>query len=319
MTDRRSVPPDPPGDAGTSSPTTDPYATEAGAYVLGALSGPERQAFEVHLAGCPSCRADVADVAALPSLLDRVPRELVESLGPTGGVLVPEGEPAASVPVVDPTVACTLLAAGSGAALSPAGWWGTGRVDAPAGMLVALLREVRREERSARRRRGLVGALATAAVVVGTLVVSGTPLPWRGAPAVSASSESASSEPTSSEQAFELTALGGVPITATVVLGDVAWGTVIDLSCRYDAPVAGPGGGRYDDSPSGDALPPDDALPTYSLVVRDASGATEEVATWSAVPGKDLTVPASTAMLREDIVLVEMRAEDGTALMRVRT
>lgn len=297
MTDPTSDPADP---FATDPFATDPFTTEAGAYVLGALSQQERAAFEVHLAGCSSCRADVAGVAGLPSLLDRVPRDLVDGLGSVadqqspGALGAAAQSPRAPAPGAQP--------------VSSAGWWGTGRVDAPPGMLMELLRLVRQEERSARRRRTLVGALAAAAVVVLTLAVSGTPLmPWSdgpGAPTVTASVTA---------EAFELMPVVDVPVSATAVLDAVAWGTLIDLSCRYDTPAAGQGGGRYDDGPDGQDPP------TYSLVVQDAAGTTEEVATWSAVPGKDLTIPASTVMPRAEIVLVELRNEDGTALLRART
>lgn len=52
---------------------TDPFATSAGAYVLGALSPEERHAFELHLRECADCRAEVHDLAGLPGLLSRVP------------------------------------------------------------------------------------------------------------------------------------------------------------------------------------------------------------------------------------------------------
>ena len=53
--------------------TPDPFATSAGAYVLGALSAEERHAFELHLRECAECRAEVHDLAGLPGLLSRVP------------------------------------------------------------------------------------------------------------------------------------------------------------------------------------------------------------------------------------------------------
>ncbi|WFE23080.1 zf-HC2 domain-containing protein [Solwaraspora sp. WMMD937] len=48
------------------------YAHDDGAYVLGALSPAERAAYEHHLAGCPSCRQAVSDIAVLPGLLGRL-------------------------------------------------------------------------------------------------------------------------------------------------------------------------------------------------------------------------------------------------------
>lgn len=50
-----------------------------GAYVLGALSPSERLEFERHLAGCPSCRAAVGELAGLPGLLAQVPLAHLEA------------------------------------------------------------------------------------------------------------------------------------------------------------------------------------------------------------------------------------------------
>lgn len=46
-----------------------PYATWDAAYVLGALSGPDRREFEGHLARCSSCRSAVSELAPVPELL----------------------------------------------------------------------------------------------------------------------------------------------------------------------------------------------------------------------------------------------------------
>ncbi len=44
---------------------------DLGAYVFGALEPEERRRFEEHLAGCPSCTAELAEVTDIPVLLDR--------------------------------------------------------------------------------------------------------------------------------------------------------------------------------------------------------------------------------------------------------
>ncbi len=51
----------------------DKFAQWDAAYVLGALSPAERREFEEHLASCPSCRAAVSELAALPGLLAQLP------------------------------------------------------------------------------------------------------------------------------------------------------------------------------------------------------------------------------------------------------
>ena len=49
--------------------TADSYARLEAAYLLGALEAEERIAYEAHLATCMRCRANLADIAAVPPLL----------------------------------------------------------------------------------------------------------------------------------------------------------------------------------------------------------------------------------------------------------
>ena len=57
--------------------------TDVGAYALGLLEPRDRQAFEEHLAGCPACAAELAELSGMKSLLS--------DLGP---VEAPADEPA---------------------------------------------------------------------------------------------------------------------------------------------------------------------------------------------------------------------------------
>jgi hypothetical protein len=50
----------------------DKFAQWDAAYVLGALSPAERREFEEHLASCPSCHAEVSELAAIPGLLAQI-------------------------------------------------------------------------------------------------------------------------------------------------------------------------------------------------------------------------------------------------------
>jgi hypothetical protein len=43
-----------------------------GAYLIGALTVPERHVYERHLAACPCCRTNIRRLAGLPGLLMRV-------------------------------------------------------------------------------------------------------------------------------------------------------------------------------------------------------------------------------------------------------
>lgn len=60
-----------------------PYAHHDGAYVLGALSPPDRVGFEEHLSSCGTCRRSVQQLAGLPGLLARVDPALLEPSPPT--------------------------------------------------------------------------------------------------------------------------------------------------------------------------------------------------------------------------------------------
>jgi len=64
---------------------TDEYRRWDAAYVLGSLISSERREFEEHLSGCAGCRAAVADLAGLPSLLAALSPEEAQSLGRTDG------------------------------------------------------------------------------------------------------------------------------------------------------------------------------------------------------------------------------------------
>ena len=58
------------------------YQEEIGAYLLGALTDLERQAFEQHLEGCPECRAETE---RLRPAADALPRS-VEQVEPPGSL-----------------------------------------------------------------------------------------------------------------------------------------------------------------------------------------------------------------------------------------
>ena len=51
----------------------DPFIHDDAAYVMGALSAEERQAFEAHLVDCPQCAESVAELSGLTDQLDKVP------------------------------------------------------------------------------------------------------------------------------------------------------------------------------------------------------------------------------------------------------
>lgn len=64
---------------------TCPMAIHLGVYALGSADAAERLLVEDHLPGCASCRAELARLAPLPSLLAKVPHGLVPGAVPVRG------------------------------------------------------------------------------------------------------------------------------------------------------------------------------------------------------------------------------------------
>jgi hypothetical protein len=209
----------------------------AGAYVLGALSPADREAFSRHLGTCRPCRSSVDQLAGLPGLLSRVPAAEVVAMTTS------EDD---DVPPLPPALFADLL---------------------------------RRTRRSRRRRRWASAAagLAAAAVLLATGIAVGRP----------------STPPVAAHRS--MTSVAPASLSATVGLNPVAWGTRIELECRYDDPVRG-------------------AVP-YTLVVVDASGRSESVGTWTAVPGQVARMSAPTSVPRSQIAEVEVRTASGRPVL----
>ena len=267
-----------PGDA------DDPFATEAGPYVLGALPPAEREAFERHLERCGGCRASVEDLAGLPGLLSRVPDDVVAALG---------DEPRRSAAVADG------LFDGVPGSVPEA---------VPDTVLPALLRVVRR--RRLRRRlavgAGLVAAAALVAATAGGLLPGGA---GQGTPRALVTPSAAPTATPSATPSATVTVTAGpdqrmevlvpVPITATVTLTQVGWGTEVDLVCAY--------------AQDGASRP----YP-YALVLTDHEGGVQQVGTWTAVPGRDAQLSGATAWTRDRIATVEVRTPEGQTVMMLQ-
>lgn len=105
-----------------------------------------------------------------------------------------------------------------------------------------------------------------------------------------------------SVEVVALEPVADVPWTATVELSDAAWGTRIEMICRYTGEADGdtPGGGW-----------------PYVLVVTSVDGTTSELSTWRALPGSTARLDAATALDADDIATIEIRAvADDRVLMR---
>lgn len=141
--------------------------------------------------------------------------------------------------------------------------------------------------RHARRRRAMWwgGGIAAAAAVLAVVVIAVTTAIGPGLRAV---------------QVIALDPVVAVPLTASVELSDVAWGTRIDMVCEYE------------DEPGSEA--PAEGWP-YVLVVTATDGTTSELSTWRAAPGSTARLSAGTALEVEDIASIEIRTIDGQRVL----
>lgn len=153
----------------------------------------------------------------------------------------------------------------------------------------ARARMMARGARDSRRRRlvawgaGLAAAAAIAVVVAFAVTTAVSPA-------------------TAPEDVVALQPVTDVPLTAKVELTDVAWGTRIAMVCHYP--------------PSRDPYSADQEWP-YVLVVTSTDGTTSELSTWRAGPGTTAHLDAGTALDRDDIASIEVRAvSDGRVLLR---
>jgi hypothetical protein len=163
-------------------------------------------------------------------------------------------------------------------------------LDPPDSVLGTLVRAARAEEARARRRRRWATGLAAAAVVA-VLAVGWLARPWGPS----------QEQPT----AVALAPVQGVsvPVSVDVALTSTDWGTRLMVTCAYleDGPAA-PASSYGEDA-------------GYALVLTDADGVSEQVATWGVVPGHDVVVPAATRLGAGEIARIDLRSVGGPTLM----
>ncbi|WP_432833884.1 anti-sigma factor family protein [Dactylosporangium sp. CA-092794] len=255
--------------------------------MLGALSPPEREAYERHLAGCAECRAEVAEFSDLPGLLGRLDPEVAARIALASDPPDLDASPVASGAErwAGPTVAPGGDEAAVWAGPTFAASGGTpGKVNGAAvdPLLPRVLdraRSVRRTER--RRRRWRTAGTALVAAFLGVVAVIGVRAAGVGQPDYVAMQEVAAT----------------VPVTASLALSSDDEGTLVRMRCAYKE-------GQGSSTPW-----------TYKLVVVPRSGQPEEIDTWSARSGDELQLTAHTAIPRTNIVRIEIRKGDGTPLL----
>lgn len=144
------------------------------------------------------------------------------------------------------------------------------------------LAERRSRRLSRQRRTWWVAGVAAAAIIVAAVAVPLT---------IEATSDRGT--------VHALAELVDVPLEASIRLTDAAWGTRIDLVCRYSGQVL--------DAPEG-------GWP-YALAVVDAAGSSTTLSTWRAAPGSTTQLSAGTDLGVADIGAVEIRSVDGDAVL----
>lgn len=152
----------------------------------------------------------------------------------------------------------------------------------PQTLLPRLLREVQRTRFRRRVTTGLVG-IAAAAVLAIALIVG---LRSTGSDDGTHQAVQPLGQRTMSPISAE------VPIRASARLDGKAWGTRIVVRCVYT--------GEPDKYPEGPHS-------TYTMVVTDDSGATQQIAAWEAKPGAPIVVDGSTSVPRSEISSVQVR------------
>lgn len=145
---------------------------------------------------------------------------------------------------------------------------------------------VRRAAAERRRRRWLVGGLASvaAACLVALIVVV-----W----------PSGSSPATHPPDQRAFTAVVKSPVQASAVLTSTAWGTAIDVRCRYLPGTA-------------------DASLGYGLIVYGHDHTKESLGSWKLSPGRNITFPTGTWMPENQIASIEITLPDGMPILRLK-
>ncbi|HEU4424838.1 MAG TPA: zf-HC2 domain-containing protein [Pilimelia sp.] len=253
------------------------YAHDDGAYVLGALSPAERAAFERHMADCLACREAVAEIAVIPGLLGRLdPVAARQLLGTPRSGFDPAIDDDDAGP---PRPALAVVAGGPASAGEP-------RVTA----LVTAAAEIRRRERRKRRLRNAGLALAAACLAliagIGIGVVRGN-----GLPGGDGNGDSVRLSAMSSVSGEKL------PVSAEIGLTAHQWGTEVTMHCWYEHT------GEYH------------GAWTFRLVAVGPDDVKEQIGSWIAGPGDDLTFTMPTRFNADQLTRLEITKADGTPLL----
>jgi anti-sigma factor RsiW len=277
---------------------------DSAVYVLGALSPPEREAYERHLADCAQCRAEVAEFSDLPGLLGRLDPEIAAQIAlasddsdPPDDLSFLDGAPLGR-PGAEARPDLGVAASGgrwAGPTVTPGDPRWAGPTAVPTGvngsavdpLLPRVLDRAQTARRTARRRRrwqtagtALVAAFLGVVAVLGVRAAGVGQLDYESMREVAAT----------------------VPVTAQLAVSPGSDGTVVHMRCAYK-------------SSEGDEY----SKWTYTLVVVPKSGQPEEISSWTARPGDEMELEARSDIPRSNIDHIEIRKGDGTPLLSMRT
>jgi hypothetical protein len=167
-------------------------------------------------------------------------------------------------------------------------------VPVPDTLLPAL---VRRARRSQRRRAWITGGLVAAAAVVAIGAVGVATSGNDDDPNIAVPSAG----PTTAAAEI-MHPVGNEPISGWVSLTKVGWGTRLDLTCSYAEEST-----AYQDP----------TWSTYTMYVHTSDGTVEQVASWKALPGKEMHLAAATASDLTDITDIEVRTAAGDTVLEL--
>jgi anti-sigma factor RsiW len=162
--------------------------------------------------------------------------------------------------------------------------------EVPETLLPRLMAEVQRTRFRRRMTNALVGVAAAAVLVVAVVVgLNGSPATGPG-----------NVSPPAAVAQRMVPASPDVPIRATARLNDQPWGTRVVVRCVYR------GGGEWPEKL------------TYTMVVVDRSGGTQQIAAWEAKAGAPIVVDGSTSVPRAQIASVQVRTTDDQPILTLR-
>lgn len=279
-------------------PAEDPFQASAGAYLLGALSPDEQAAYERHLASCPRCAQQVAELRPVVELLGAVREPDLVALGkPVFDAADPQDTG------VDMRQSLSGVPSSGDGLSSIAG--SARRDDVPDTLLPALVTAAARRERRHRSLVAVLGGLAAAAVIALTVVV--------------VTSQGSSAPAAVAAAARVMTPLNGAPVRATATMITKPWGTEITLNCHYAAGTTAPEYPVPERPGSGPSSGGGGASVgiVYTLAVTDVAGKVHDLGSWTLAGAQDAKFTSGVGLPQSRIRTIDVLGPNGTPVLKL--